>query len=78
MSNENITSNKDNQININNINDESKEEDLDNGYAKFCENFSEISIEKDEFLQFDSCVKVFYIIPLLIFCLEKFIEKVLN
>ena len=46
VSNENITSNKDNQININNINDESKEEDLDNGYAKFCENFSEISIEK--------------------------------
>ena len=38
----------------------------------------ESSIEKDEFLQFDSSVKVFYIIPLLIFCLEKFIEKVLK
>jgi hypothetical protein len=33
---------------------------------------------KKEFFDIDSALKVFYIIPLLIFCLEKNIEKVLK
>ena len=44
VSNENIITNKKNQININNNNIE--EDDSDNGYKYFYENFSELCIEK--------------------------------
>ena len=52
-------------------------ESIDNIIYKF-KDMIQYSIEKDDLIDFDNAVKMFYIIPILIFCLEKFIEKVLK
>lgn len=52
-------------------------ENIDNLLYKF-KDMMQYSIDKNELLEFDSAVKMFYIIPLIIFCLEKAIVKVLK
>jgi hypothetical protein len=53
-------------------------EAVDNIIFKFKDIIRMAIEDKKTFLDIDSSVKVFYIIPLLIFCLEKGIEKVLK
>lgn len=53
-------------------------EAIDNIIFKFKDIINLSVNDKDTFLDVDSALKVFYIIPLLIFCLEKGIEKVLK
>lgn len=61
----------------NGIIDQDEVESIDNFIFKF-QDMIEAADNKKELLDFNSALKVFYIIPLLIFCLENAIEKVLK
>lgn len=61
----------------NGIIDEDEVKSIDNILYKF-EDLIEVANDMKELLDLDSALKVFYIIPLLILCLEKSIEKVLK
>jgi hypothetical protein len=50
---------------------------IDNLIYKF-QDMVDLSRNKKELFDFDSALKVFYIIPVLIFCLEKYIENILK
>ena len=50
---------------------------IDNIMFKF-EDMLELSKNKKELFDFNSALKVFYIVPILIFCLEKYIENILK
>ena len=61
----------------NGIIDQDEVEAIDNFIYKF-QDMVDIADNKKEILDFNGALKVFYIIPLLIFCLEDAIEKVLK
>ena len=58
--------------------DSDEVESIDNLIFKFKDIIELAATDKEKYFEFDSAVKVFYIIPLIIFCLEKGIEKVLK
>ena len=61
----------------NGIIDQDEIENIDNLLFKF-QDMVDLATNKKEILDFNGALKVFYIIPLLIFCLEDAIEKVLK